>query len=51
MHPLIILLAIIIGGAMFGVLGMILSVPFIAIARIFYHFLVERLRIPPNERN
>ena len=51
MHPLIILLGIIIGGAMFGVFGMILSVPFIAIARIFYHFFLERLRRPPIERN
>lgn len=49
MHPLIILLAIIVGGAMFGVLGMILSVPFIAIGRIFYHFLLDRLKRPPDE--
>ncbi len=50
MHPMIILLSIIIGGAMFGVLGMVFSVPFIAVSRIFYHFFRERLKTPPNQR-
>ncbi len=50
MHPMIILLTIIVGGAMFGVLGMIFSVPFIAIVRIFFNFFRERLKTPPDER-
>jgi len=48
MHPLTILLSIIAGGAIFGVLGMILSVPFVAISKIFYDFFREKLKKPPE---
>lgn len=49
MHPLTILLSIIAGGAIFGVVGMILSVPFVAIVRIFYNFFREKFKNRPDE--
>ena len=36
MHPLIVLILLIIGGGMFGVLGMIFSVPVAAVIKIIY---------------
>ncbi|NLW52623.1 MAG: AI-2E family transporter [Tissierellia bacterium] len=42
MHPLIILLSIIIGGGMFGVWGMILSVPFVSLIMILYKFFMGK---------
>lgn len=44
MHPLTILLAIIVGGAVFGVMGMIISVPLISILKIFYFHFRDKLR-------
>lgn len=41
-HPLTILLSIIIGGGIFGVLGMILSVPVVAIIKIILSFIIEK---------
>lgn len=38
MHPITILLALVVGGGIFGVLGMILSIPFIVIVKILYNF-------------
>jgi predicted PurR-regulated permease PerM len=43
MHPLIILLSIIIGGGVFGVFGMILSVPVVAIIKIILNFIIEKI--------
>lgn len=45
MHPLTVLLSLIIGGSLFGVLGMIFSVPMIAVIKIFYVFFREKLRL------
>ncbi len=45
MHPMLILLSIIIGGGIFGVFGMILSVPLVAIVRIIYMFFKERRKV------
>lgn len=42
MHPLIILLSIIIGGGMFGVWGMILSVPFVSLVTILFKFFMGK---------
>ena len=36
MHPLIVLILLIIGGGMFGVFGMIFSVPVAAVIKIIY---------------
>jgi predicted PurR-regulated permease PerM len=35
MHPLVIMLALVIGGTLFGFMGMILAVPFMAVATVF----------------
>ena len=46
MHPLIILLSIVIGGGIFGVFGMILSVPIVAVFRILFNFFKEKMKRP-----
>lgn len=46
MHPLIILLSIVIGGGIFGVFGMILSVPVVAVFRILFHFFKDKMKKP-----
>lgn len=43
-HPMVILLSIIIGGGIFGVLGMILSVPFVAVVIILYNFVKDKIK-------
>lgn len=45
MHPLTVLLSLIIGGSLFGVIGMIFSVPMVAVIKIFYVFFREKLRL------
>ena len=45
MHPLTVLLSLIIGGSLFGVLGMIFSVPMVAVIKIFYIFFREKLKL------
>lgn len=45
MHPLTVLLSLIIGGSLFGVIGMIFSVPMVAVTKIFYVFFREQLRL------
>ncbi len=45
MHPLTILLAIIVGGTMFGVLGMLLSVPFVSVMIILYKYFKNKINI------
>lgn len=45
LHPLIVLISIIIGGGIFGVLGMILAVPVVAISIILFRFLSIKLNI------
>ncbi len=42
-HPIIILLSIIIGGGVFGVLGMILAVPAVAISVILFDFIKREI--------
>ncbi len=46
MHPLVILLSIIIGGGVFGVFGMILSVPTVAVFRILFNFTKDKMKKP-----
>lgn len=41
-HPLVILISIIVGGGMFGVWGMILSVPFVSLMMILTRFIIEK---------
>lgn len=49
-HPISILLALVIGGGVFGVMGMVFSVPAIAIFKILFNFFMEKVRKPnvPN---
>jgi len=49
LHPLTILISIIIGGAIFGVLGMIFSVPLILVFRIFYQHFIDKYLNTPDE--
>lgn len=44
LHPLVVLLAIVIGGGMFGFVGMILSVPFISVCIILKDFILLKIR-------
>ena len=46
MHPLVILLSIVIGGGIFGVFGMILSVPLVAVFRIIFIFVKSKIKKP-----
>lgn len=43
-HPIIILLSIIVGGGIFGVMGMILGVPVVAVLLILYEFAKEKIK-------
>ena len=42
-HPITVLLALVIGGGIFGVWGMILSIPLIAIIKILYNNFIKKL--------
>lgn len=50
-HPLIILISIIIGGGIFGVLGMILAVPIVAISIILFRFISNKIKKTPKTEN
>jgi predicted PurR-regulated permease PerM len=43
-HPVPILLAVIVGWGLFGILGMVLAVPALAVVRVLYDFFSVRLR-------
>jgi predicted PurR-regulated permease PerM len=43
-HPIPILLAVIVGWGLFGIMGMVLAVPALAVVRVLYDFLHARLR-------
>ena len=43
-HPMTILLALVLGGGMFGVVGMIFSVPFIAVSKILFKFAYDKIK-------
>lgn len=45
MHPLTVLLSIIVGGTIFGVLGMLLSVPFVSVSIILYRYFKNKINI------
>ena len=48
LHPITLLLALIIGGGMFGVMGMIFSIPVIAVWKILFDFIIENIKKPNN---
>jgi hypothetical protein len=41
LHPMAVFLGLLIGGKLFGLLGIILAVPTVAIAKVFVAFVVE----------
>jgi predicted PurR-regulated permease PerM len=43
-HPIPILLAVIVGWGLFGIMGMVLAVPALAVLRVLYDFFSVRLR-------
>ena len=43
LNPVIVLLSLIIGGGMFGVVGMIFAVPFVATVKTVYEFYEDEL--------
>lgn len=43
-HPMAVLLGLILGGGMFGVMGMIFSVPFIAVTKIIFKYLIKKVK-------
>ena len=45
-HPVTVLLALIIGGGVFGIMGMIFSIPAVAIFKILFGFFMEKVRKP-----
>jgi predicted PurR-regulated permease PerM len=49
-HPLLVFLAAVAGGALFGVPGVVLATPAMAVARVLYDFLRPRLRVEEVER-
>jgi predicted PurR-regulated permease PerM len=42
-HPVLILLAVIVGGGLAGLLGVLLAVPILAVSRVLYDFFSVRL--------
>lgn len=42
-HPITIILSLIIGGGIFGILGMVFAVPVVAIVKILFSFIIEKL--------
>jgi len=51
-HPLIVILAILVGGALFGFWGIILAVPVLSIVRTLYQFIRKGNQvIPPTSQN
>lgn len=47
-HPLVILLSIIIGGGIFGVFGMIVAIPLVAVIKIIYEFIKMKVKAEEN---
>jgi predicted PurR-regulated permease PerM len=45
-HPITVLLGLVLGGGIFGVFGMILSIPFIATVKILYNYFKEKFNFP-----
>ncbi|MGF7185381.1 sporulation integral membrane protein YtvI [Desulfitispora alkaliphila] len=43
LHPLSIIFSVLAGGALFGILGVLLAVPTIAICRVIFSYLIEKL--------
>jgi predicted PurR-regulated permease PerM len=44
MHPLVVLLSVLIGGKLFGILGMLLSVPIVGFMKVVAHESINNYR-------
>jgi predicted PurR-regulated permease PerM len=44
MHPLVVLLSVLIGGKLFGILGMLLSVPIVGFMKVVAHESIQNYR-------
>lgn len=44
LHPLVVMTAVILGGAYFGLIGMLFAVPAVAVARIMYRFIRDKIK-------
>lgn len=42
-HPVTVILSLILGGGFFGILGMILAIPVVAVVKILYSYIVEKV--------
>ncbi|MGH3148655.1 MAG: AI-2E family transporter [Rubrobacter sp.] len=50
-HPIMVFLAVIIGGGLGGILGVLFAVPTLAVLRVIFDFLRPRLRTYPEEEH
>ncbi|MCK9496913.1 MAG: AI-2E family transporter [Dehalococcoidia bacterium] len=48
-HPILVLLTVVAVGSLFGLLGVVLAVPMLAVGRVFFDFFRARVRITPTE--
>lgn len=42
-HPVTVIISLILGGGFFGILGMILAIPVVAVVKILYSYIVEKV--------
>jgi predicted PurR-regulated permease PerM len=49
-HPILVVLAVIAGGELAGLAGVVFAVPALAVARVLYDFFRTRLRVAPTSR-
>jgi predicted PurR-regulated permease PerM len=50
-HPIIVLLAVIGGGELAGLAGVIFAVPALAVSRVFFDFFRARIQTTPKPRS
>ncbi|MDA0270733.1 MAG: AI-2E family transporter [Chloroflexi bacterium] len=48
-HPIIVLLTVVAVGSLFGILGILLAVPMLAVGRVFFDFFYARVRFEDRE--
>jgi len=48
-HPIVVLLTVVAVGSLFGIVGIILAVPMLAVARVLFDFLYARIRLKHPE--
>jgi predicted PurR-regulated permease PerM len=48
-HPILVLLTVIAVGSLFGIIGVVLAVPMLAVGRVLFDFLQVRIRLQSPE--